>query len=123
MQYEACDYILSLGKNAAMHKMTLERNLPKPDMRSYSFPCLHLLLEEEVSELKTEIIKTITGNPLTQELLQAIQDEAGDVIAFASGVAAKAQQEAGKLYDPQPSLRDYCDMAGSLVEGPKADLG
>jgi hypothetical protein len=101
--------MLMAGKNAAMHKMILEKNLPKPDMRLHSFSDLQLLLEEEVSELKKDIFKAVSGYALTQELLQAIQDEAGDVIAFASGIVAKALQEAVKLHGQQPSLWEECN--------------
>jgi hypothetical protein len=104
MNYEMCDYVLMIGKNAAMRKMTLDKNLPKPDMRILSFSDLQLLLEEEVSELKKEIFKTIAEHPSTLELLQVVIDEAGDVIAFASGIAAKAQQEIVKLRDSQSAL-------------------
>jgi NTP pyrophosphatase (non-canonical NTP hydrolase) len=115
MNYELCDYILMAGKNAAMGKMTQEKNLLKPDMRLSSFSDLYHRLVEEVSELEVEILKVITQNPPPPDLLQAILDETGDVIAFASGIAAKAQQEAAKRNDRQPPLLDDWGGAGNNV--------
>jgi NTP pyrophosphatase (non-canonical NTP hydrolase) len=88
MTREMSESILTDGKTAALKKMMQTRNLPKPDMRTLAFAELQLLLEKEVEELRDEIFKSV-GKPMTAELLQAIQDEAGDVIAFASGIASK----------------------------------
>jgi hypothetical protein len=105
MTWELCDIILEAGKNAAMQKMSLEKNLLKPDMRLLGFSDLQLLLETEVRELRDEVFKSVMGKPLTMETLNAIRDEAGDIIAFACGIVSKANQEISSL-NPQPSLWD-----------------
>jgi hypothetical protein len=109
MIWELCDIILSAGKNAAMRKMSLEKNISKPDMRLSSFKDLHLLLQDEVRELRSEIFRSVSGKYPPIEVLKAIRDEAGDIIAFASGIAAKADLEIIRL-NPQPSLWDEWDM-------------
>jgi hypothetical protein len=114
MNYEMSELILAHGKNAALQKMTNERNLPKTDMRTYTFAEFQLFLEKEVQELQDEIFKSL-DRPMTVELLQAIQDEAGDVIAFASGIVAKAIQIAADL-NPEPSLFDEWDRPRNLTD-------
>ena len=91
MTEDLSNFILSRGKEAALRKMTLEKNLTKSDMRDLTFSELQMFLEQEVFELYEEVFKTPGAIP-NKELLRAIQDEAGDVIAFASGIAAKAGQ-------------------------------
>jgi NTP pyrophosphatase (non-canonical NTP hydrolase) len=107
MTYEMSDFILGNGKQAALQKMTQDKNLSKPDMRTLAFSELYLLLKEEVSELHEEILNSF-NRPMTPELLQAIQDEAGDVIAFASGIVSKAIQVTNNLNYP-PSLFNALD--------------
>jgi NTP pyrophosphatase (non-canonical NTP hydrolase) len=96
MTKELCDFILSIGKESAMQKMTAEKNLSKPDMRALTFAELQLFLEVEVMELFDEVSKTPGIFP-SKKLLRDIQDEAGDVIAFASGIAAKAMRLAAEM--------------------------
>jgi hypothetical protein len=110
MTFEMIDFILANGKNAALRKMTQDKNLPKPDMRTFSLAELYMLLEKEVLELYEETFYSLE-NPMTPESLQAIQDEAGDVIAFASGIVSKALQLADNM-NPQPSLFDDHDILG-----------
>jgi NTP pyrophosphatase (non-canonical NTP hydrolase) len=107
MTYEMIDLILSNGKQAALQKMTQDKNLSKTGMRILTFAELYMLLGEEVLELHEEILKSFS-QPMTPELLQAIQDEAGDVIAFASGIVSKALQITNDL-NFQPSLFDALD--------------
>jgi hypothetical protein len=114
MTWELCDIILSMGKNAAMQKMSLDKNVLKPDMRICGFSDLQILLEEEIRELRNEIFKNINKTPAI-ESLAAIRDEAGDVIAFASGIVSKVNQEINKL-NPQPSLWDEWDRSKGLTE-------
>jgi NTP pyrophosphatase (non-canonical NTP hydrolase) len=113
MTWELCDIILSMGKNAALQKMSLDRNVSKQDMRLCGFSDLQLFLEEEVRELRNEIFKSIKESS-TIENLNAIRDEAADVIAFASGIVSKVNQEIYKL-NPQPSLWDDWDRSNNLV--------
>jgi NTP pyrophosphatase (non-canonical NTP hydrolase) len=107
MTYEMSDFILDNGKQAALQKMTQDKNLSKSDMRTLTFSELYLLLKEEVSELHEEILNSF-NQPMTPELLPAIQDEAGDVIAFARGIVSKALQITNDL-NSQPSLFDTFD--------------
>jgi hypothetical protein len=110
MTYELNDIILSLGKTAATEKMMLDKNLPKKDMRLFSYSDLQLLLDREVQELKDEILKLIKLNMTEKipsaEILNAIRNEARDVIAFASGIVAKAFKEQQELANGQLSLWD-----------------
>jgi hypothetical protein len=117
MTYELNEIILALGKNAAMEKMSPEKCLSKPDMRTYSFSDLWLFLGKEVRELQDELLKLDYSKGPFQpvELLNAIRDEAGGVIAFASGIAAKAIQEIQKQNDEQPALWDELDQAVNLA--------
>jgi hypothetical protein len=121
MTCELCDTILSAGKNAAMQKMTLERNLSKPDMRLSSFSRLTFLLEDEVRELWAELVRSVAEKSLSIEVLNAIRDEAGDIVAFASGIAAKADLEISKM-NPQPYLWERRDLETRMkATGPNSD--
>jgi len=89
--------ILDWGKDAAFHKMTLDKNLIKPDPRTLNFSDLQRLLENEVIELGEETFKVIMPGPFSEDELNKIRDEAGDVIGLASGIVAKCNQELDKL--------------------------
>ena len=97
MTHELNDIITAMGRNAAMKKMSLTRNLVKKDMRLYSFADLQFFLTQEIKELSDELKKLyLSENTPSEKLLISIQDEAGDIIAFASGIVAKAIQEIQK---------------------------
>jgi len=117
MGFPLINTILDAGREAAYMKMSLDRNLKKPDMRILDFSCLYTHLRNEVEELREETRKALIPDstnihdkdPLTlsEELLNAIRDEAGDVIAFASGIVAKCDQTLQKIHDRSiPSLFD-----------------
>lgn len=107
MQPQLVQNILDSGRDAAYTKMTLDRILAKPDMRQFGFSDLLLLLECEVSELKDEIFKTIMQESVSEELLNLIRNEAADVLAFASGIVAKCDQEIANIQNKNiPSLFD-----------------
>jgi hypothetical protein len=114
MTEEMSDLISTIGKNAAMRKMTRDKNLPKPDMRTLTFAELQILLEKEVQELQEEIFRSL-HEPMSLELSRAIQDEAGDVIAFASGIVSKALQIASDM-NAQPFLFDDWGRAKDIIE-------
>jgi len=117
MDSKLINTILDAGREAACEKMSLDRNAKKPDMRTLDFFCLISYLWGEVEELHDEIDKADIPNlssirdknPLTlpEELLNAIRKEAGDVIAFASGIVAKCDQTLQQIFNRSiPSLFD-----------------
>ena len=107
MHLQLIDKILDAGRNAAYSKMSLERNSEKPDMRAYGFHELHRLIKEEMNELGDEFRKMVLQGDRSEELLIRIRNEAGDVIAFASGIVAKCDQEVDKIhFENSPSLFD-----------------
>ena len=107
MNSEIAGRILDAGREAAYAKMSLDKNMEKPDMRISGFSDLQLLLEHEAVELSNEVFKAIMPGSISEELLNAIRDEAGDVIALASGIAAKCDQELDRIRGGNaPSLFD-----------------
>jgi NTP pyrophosphatase (non-canonical NTP hydrolase) len=102
--------ILRAGSASALEKMSLPRNLQKGEITDLSFLELYTGLVMEHCELEDEIRKAETGIADTAvpiELLEAIRFEAGDVIAFASGIAAKADAEIAALTGSQPLLPGF----------------
>ena len=103
MTLQLTDQILKAGREAAYAKMTLDRNLPKPDMRIFSIPELYLLIKQEMEELGHEVREMEVSCDYSEDLLVRIRNEAGDVIAYASGLVAKCDQEINKLHEGKPS--------------------
>jgi NTP pyrophosphatase (non-canonical NTP hydrolase) len=99
--------ILRAGSASALEKMSLPRNLPKGEITDLSFLELYAGLVAEQRELADEIRKTEKGPAVTMELLEAIRFEAGDVVAFASGIAAKADSEMAALSERRPLLPGF----------------
>ena len=97
MHVQLINKILEAGREAAYAKMSLGRNLEKPDMRTLSFYDLQLFLEHEIEELAFEVFARARPESEFEKTLNAIRNEAGDVIAFASGIAAKCDQELDKI--------------------------
>jgi hypothetical protein len=78
---------------SALEKMTSARCLPKKEITDFSFLELYARIRMEVRELEEEIRKAGTDysdSEVPLEVLNAIRAEAGDIIAFASGLVAKA---------------------------------
>ena len=107
MTLQSIEQILNAGREAAYTKMTLDRNSLKPDMRIYSIPDLHNFMKHEIEELEQEIREMVILKKSSEDLLIRIRNEAGDVIAFASGLVAKCDQEISKIHEgSMPSLFD-----------------
>jgi NTP pyrophosphatase (non-canonical NTP hydrolase) len=99
MTVDRCKRILQAGIDASLEKMSLPRNISKREITDLSFLELYARMIMESEELSDEICKVETdyeGTPVSVETLNAIRFEAGDVIAFASGIAAKADAELEK---------------------------
>jgi hypothetical protein len=81
---------------SALEKMSSARCLPKKEITEFSFLELYARILMEQKELEDEICKAGTDYSDTVvpvKVLKAIRSEAGDVIAFAAGLVAKADQE------------------------------
>jgi hypothetical protein len=99
--------ILQAGMASALEKMSSARNLPKKEITGLSFLELYARIVMEQQELKEEICKAGLDDPgaaVSAEVLKAMRFEAGDIIAFASGLAAKADAELAELTCKQPIL-------------------
>ena len=107
MQPQTVQSILDAGRDAAHSNLSSDRILAKPDMRILGFSDLQFLLEREVAELKDEIFKVIMPESDSEEVLTYVRYEAADVIALASGIVAKCNQEIERIQSKgTPSLFD-----------------
>jgi hypothetical protein len=96
MTIERSKKILQVGMVSALEKMSSTRNLPKKEITDFSFLELYARMFMELRELEDEIrkVKMDYANIVTPvEVLEAIRSEAGDIIAFASGMVAKVDAE------------------------------
>jgi hypothetical protein len=92
--------ILQSGMDAALEKMSSPRNLAKKEITGLSFLELYARIVMEQLELQGEIQKIKIDYPdsvVPAEILEAIRFEAGDIIAFASAIVAKADAEIAAL--------------------------
>jgi len=91
--------ILDRGKDAAYHKIItdIDNGLITIDPRILSFSDLQMLLEHKAIDLGDKIFEIIKPNPLSEEALNVIYNEASDVIGLASGIVAKCSQELDKI--------------------------
>jgi NTP pyrophosphatase (non-canonical NTP hydrolase) len=102
--------IIRSGMASALEKMSLPRNLPKKEITGLSFLELYARLVMEQHELEDEIRKAgidYADTVVPVKLLESIRSEAGDVIAFASGMAAKADEEIAVLTGGQHLLPGF----------------
>jgi hypothetical protein len=96
MTVERSKEILKAGAASALEKMSSARCLPKKEITEFSFLELYARIMMEQRELEDEICKIGTDYSDTVipiKTLKAIRSEAGDIISFAAGIAAKADQE------------------------------
>jgi hypothetical protein len=110
MNIERIKEVLQAGANSALEKMSSPRCLSKGEMTDLSFLELYARMVIESLELEKEIHKTITDYSdavLSMKVLEAVRFEAGDVIAFASGLVAKADAEIAALTRKQPLLPGF----------------
>jgi NTP pyrophosphatase (non-canonical NTP hydrolase) len=96
MTVERSKEVLQAGTASALEKMSSARCLPKKEITELSFLELYARIVMEQKELEDEIRKAGTDYSDTVvpvKVLKDIRSEAGDVIAFAAGLVAKADQE------------------------------
>jgi NTP pyrophosphatase (non-canonical NTP hydrolase) len=99
--------ILEAGTDAAFEKMSSAKCLLKKEITELSFLELYARMVMEQKELEDEIRKAATDYPdtaVSTHVLEAIRSEAGDVIAFAAGLVAKADRVLEAQADSQPRL-------------------
>jgi NTP pyrophosphatase (non-canonical NTP hydrolase) len=109
MTLERSKTVLRAGVQSAFEKMSSDRCLPKKEITEFSFLELYARMVMEQKELEDEIRKAGTDYAdavVPIKVLEAIRSEAGDVISFAAGLVAKADQELETLTGHQPSLFD-----------------
>ena len=95
MRPERSVEVLQAGYAAAYKKMSAKRCCSKKEITDFSFLELYVRLFMEIEELQREIFKLkydYEKPVLPPEILEAIKAEAGDVIAFASGIVAKVNR-------------------------------
>jgi hypothetical protein len=102
--------ILQSGMSSALEKLSSARCLPKKEITDSSFLELYARLVMELRELESEICKTgmdYSDAIVSIKTLEAIRSEAGDIISFASGLAAKADAELAALTGKQSVLFEF----------------
>jgi hypothetical protein len=102
--------ILQSGIDSALEKMSSPRNLLKSGITGLSFRELYIRIVMEQAELKDEIQKMeadYSDPAVPAEVLEAIRFKAGDVIAFASAIVAKADAEIASLSNKQLVFSEF----------------
>jgi hypothetical protein len=102
--------ILRAGMASALEKMSSAKCLPKKEITDFSFLEIYARISMEQRELEDEIRKTEMDYPdgaVPIKALEAIRSEVGDIISFASGMAAKADAEFDALTGKQPVLPGF----------------
>jgi NTP pyrophosphatase (non-canonical NTP hydrolase) len=110
MTVERSKEILRAGAASALEKMSSDRCLPKKEITDFSFLELYARIFMEQQELEEEIRKAgedYSDTVVPIKVLKAIRSEAGDIISFASGMAAKADAELEVLVGKQYSLPGF----------------
>jgi hypothetical protein len=110
--------ILQAGMASALEKMSSPKNLPKKEITDFSFLELYSRILMEQRELEDEIQKAgadYADTVVPIKVLKAIRSEAGDIISFASGMAAKANMELEALTGKQPVLTGFDEQPKNSV--------
>jgi hypothetical protein len=96
--------VLQAGMASALEKMSSAKCLPKKEITDRSFLELYVRIFMKLRELEIEICKVkedYSDAVIPVSLLNAIRSEAGDIIAFASGVVAKVDVKLETLIGKQ----------------------